>query len=244
MISPYYSRRCPLLHTRPLLCQVPGRRGRLASSPFIPGRRSTPGDQALLRLGVVLLAVDAAALAVLRALDAVLLARAHVPVGAGARFPVRVARLAALELRGLAGGQAPRLQPLLDALLLVDIALHVRLHALRRGGVRVAGLRVVLLAVDVAAHLVLLAGEALLFRGRELAVLHGARLVALDARFLALEAGGLLGIELAGLQALLDSLLLVDVALHRARLRECARGKRQAESRSEDSGLHCSFPFV
>src|SRR5262245_66191753 len=214
MISPAYSRRCPLLHTR------------------------------LLRLAVVLLAVDAPALVVLRALDAVLLARAHVPIGAGAPFHARVARLAALELRGLAGGQAPRLQALLDALLLVDVALHVRLHALRRGGVRIAGLRVVLLAVDVAADLVLLTREARLLRGREPAVLHGARLVAFDPRFLTLEAGGLLGVELAGLQTLLDSLLLVDVALHRAGLRERARGKCQAEGRGEDRGLHCSFPFV
>src|SRR5207253_2326810 len=93
--------------------------------------------------------------------------------------------------------------------------------------------RVVLLAVDVAAHAVLLAREAGLLRGRELAVLHGARLVALDARFLALEARRFARGELAGLQALLDALLLVDVALDRAGLRA-----RRAPTRWRPPGSH------
>src|SRR3954470_19196046 len=154
---------------------------------------------ALLRLGVVLLAMDAAALAVLGLLDAPLLTSVDLSVGARARFLAVDARLAALQLRCLARGEAARLHALLDPLLLVDIALDIGLHALRRGGVRVAGLRVVLLAVDVAAHAVLLARKARFLRGAELAVLHRPRLVALDACLLALKACRFARIELAGL---------------------------------------------
>src|SRR2546421_4940972 len=193
----------------------------------------------LLRLRVVLLFVDAAALAVLGLLDAALLARADLAVGAGARFLAVDARFAALEARGFAVGEAARLHALLDALLLIDVALDVGLHALRRGRVRVAGLRIVLLAVDVAAHAVLLARKAHLLGGRELAVLHGARLVALDARFLALEATRFARGELPGLQALLDALLLVDVALDRAGLRE-RRGAERETDRGGDGGV-CKF---
>src|SRR6266850_821899 len=172
----------------------------------------------LLRLRVVLLAVDLAALAVLALLDAPLLARADVAVGAGARFEPAVARLAALELRRLAGGEAAGLHALLDAALLVDVALHVGLHALRRGRARIAGLRVVLLAVDVAADLVLLARQAGLLRRAKGAVAQRPGLIALDLRFLALEARGFAGGELARFEALLDALLLVDVALDGAGL--------------------------
>jgi hypothetical protein len=97
--------------------------------------------------------------------------------------------------------------------LLVDIALHVRLHPLRRGGIRIAGLGIVLFPVDVAADAVLLAREARLFGRGELAVTQGPRLLTLHGRLLALEARGFTGGELAGLQALLDALLLIDVTL-------------------------------
>src|ERR1044071_725958 len=114
-------------------------------------------------------------------------------------FPSAPARASLRESRACPPSSfaVSRVVRLPDALLLVDIALHVRLHALRRRRVGIAGLRVVLLAVNVAAHIVLLAREALLLCGRELAVLHGALLVALDAGLFALEAGGLLGVELA-----------------------------------------------
>src|SRR5258708_12627310 len=138
----------------------------------------------LLRLRVVLLAVDLAALAVLVSLNAPLLGSADLAVGAGAGFEPRVARLAALEPGRFAGGEAARLHALLDAALLVGVALHVGLHALRRRRVRVAFLRVVLLAVDVAAHFVLLARKAPLLGGRELAVLPGAPLIAPHTPFL------------------------------------------------------------
>src|SRR2546421_3109421 len=132
-------------------------------------------------LVVVLLAMDAAALLVLVFLDAPLLLRAHVAVGAGASLRRAVARLAALEARRLAVGEFARAHALLDAPLLVHVALYISLHALRGGGIRIAGLRIVLLAVDVAAHLVLLARKTGFLRRRELPVLEGARLVALDS---------------------------------------------------------------
>src|SRR2546422_387998 len=61
--------------------------------------RMPPRAQAGLRLllGVVLLAVDAPALAVFLALETSLLVRPDVPVCAGARLRCIVARLAALE---------------------------------------------------------------------------------------------------------------------------------------------------
>src|SRR5437870_6713687 len=186
--------------------------------------------------------MDAAAFLVLVLLDAALLALADMPVGAGAGLEPRVARLAALEAPGFARIDAARLHALLDAALLVDVALDVGLHALRGRRVRVAGLRVVLLAVDVAAHAVLLAREARFLRGAELAVLHRARLVALDARFLALELRGFARGELARLQALLDAVLLIDVALDGAGLRERGAAKGEAE-RGGDGGV-CKFHEV
>src|SRR4051812_14294817 len=172
--------------------------------------------------------MDAVALSVFVSLDARLFVRADLAVGAGARLEMRIARLAALEASRLARGDAARLHALLDALL-VDIALHVRLHALRGRGIRVAGLRVMLLAVDVAAHLVLLARESRFLGRRKLAVLHRARLVALHARLFLLEPRRFARIEAAGLQALLDSLLLVDVALHGPGLSEGGAAERKAE---------------
>src|SRR5919201_4307325 len=193
----------------------------------------------LLRLRVVLLAVDAAALAVFGALDAPLLARPDLAVGARPRFLAIDARFAALEARRFAVGEAARLHALLDPLLLVDVALDVSLHALRRGRVRIAGLRVVLLAVDIAAHAVLLAREARLLRRRELAVLQRARLIALNARFLALELRRLARGELTRLQSLLDPLLLVDVALDGAGLRESRAAERKPEGGG--NGAVCKF---
>src|SRR3954462_1889796 len=128
--------------------------------------------------------MDARALAVFAVLDVTLLFLVHLAVGAGARLEMGIVRLAALQTSGLVVGNAARLHALLDAGLLVDVALHVGLHALRRGGIGIAGLRVVLLAVDVVTHAVLLARKARLLGGRQLAVLHGTRLVALHARFL------------------------------------------------------------
>jgi hypothetical protein len=95
---------------------------------------------------------------------------------------------------------------------------------------------VVLLPINAAAGLVLLGLDHVLLAARDLAVLERVRLGALDHGLLALEARRLLGVELAGLQALLDALLLVHVALRvglGARRvvgeRERARGGEQGE---------------
>src|SRR4051812_46212344 len=186
--------------------------------------------------------MDAAAFPVLGVLHAPLLVRVDVPVGAGVRFLLADARLAVLEAAGFAGGEAARLHALLDTGLLLDVALHIGLHALRGRGVRVAGLRVVLLAVDVAAHLVLLARKARLFLRGKFAVLHGPRLVALDARFLVLEPRRFTGVELAGLEPLLDALLLVDIALYRPCLRECRAAKTQGNGRGDHAV--CKFHLI
>src|SRR6516162_5961695 len=58
----------------------------------------------------------------------------------------------------------PDSDTLLDARLLVDVALHFGLHALRRRGIRIVRLRIVLLTVDISAHLVLRSLEPRLFR--------------------------------------------------------------------------------
>src|SRR5262249_6516340 len=112
----------------------------------------------------------------------------------------------------------------LDALLLVGVALDIGLHSLRRRRVRVARLSVVLLAGDIPAGAVLLAREPRFFRGRKRSVLHRARLVALDLRLLALELRSFSCGELARFEALLDPVLLVDVALHRSLLRQSCPG--------------------
>src|SRR5206468_11072671 len=126
-------------------------------------------------LRVVLLAVDALALPVLRLLDAPLLIRSDVPVGSRARLGPVDARLTALELRGLAVGELPGLDALLDALLLVHVALNVGLHPLRRGRVGIAFGGVVFKPVDLAAFLVLRALDARFLRRAERAVFRGVR---------------------------------------------------------------------
>src|SRR5262249_19615107 len=123
-----------------------------------------------------------------------------------------------------------------DALLLVCIALHVRLQALRRGGVWIAGRGVVLVVVDVAADLVLLAVDASFFLRRERAAfLQVVRLLTIDVLFLPFELAGFARTELARLQALLDAVLLVRVALRLDRgtlllgLRRAGKCQRQRQ---------------
>src|SRR5690242_5606434 len=143
-----------------------------------------------------------------------LLLRADVTVGRGIGFIAIDPRLAALEVAGLPVGQAPRIDAVGDALLLVGVALHVGLQAPRRGRVRIAGRAVVLVAIDVVADMVLLAVDLrLLLRRQRAAALQIVRLLPVDVLLLALERAGLLGRQLAGLKTLLDAILLVRVAL-------------------------------
>src|SRR6266581_7084976 len=172
------------------------------------------GLRASARLRVVLFALDATALLVLRLLDSSLLVRPHAAVGPCARFRAVDTRLTALELRGLAVGELPRLDALLDALLLVHVALNVGLHALRGGRIGIAFGGVVLEPVDLAAFLVLRALDARFLGRAERAVFGGVRFHAFDARFALLELRRFAGVERSAFQPLFDAALLVHVALH------------------------------
>jgi hypothetical protein len=70
----------------------------------------------------VLLSEDAAALDVLRGLDAHLFRARHDAVGLGARLDVLDVVLALLEPQGLASGELTGLDALVDALLLTELA--------------------------------------------------------------------------------------------------------------------------
>jgi hypothetical protein len=156
--------------------------------------------------------VDVRALPVFGRLDAGLLHRPDMAVRAGAGFFGGDVRLAALELRHFGVLELTGLHALFDARLLIHVALHVGLHPLRRCGIRIADLRVVLLTVDVGADRVLRFREARLLGRRHRAVLERILLHRFHSLFLVLELRGLVCGQLAALQAPLDALLLVDVA--------------------------------
>src|ERR1700733_12219974 len=105
------------------------------------------------RVGVVLLAPDAAAPAVFAGLDALLFAGADAAVAGCAGFEAGVTCFAAFRSCFFVGRHRAGFHALVDALLLVGVALDVLLHALARLAVGVAGLRVVLLVIDRGAFL-------------------------------------------------------------------------------------------
>src|SRR5262249_38151104 len=90
-----------------------------------------PRNLVLTILGVVLLVVHAVALVVLLALDLALLDGTDVSVGCGIRLGTRDVRLTAFEMPGFLVGQRAVVDAVGDALLLIRIALHVGLQALR-----------------------------------------------------------------------------------------------------------------
>src|SRR5437868_5824524 len=96
------------------------------------------------------------------ALDPALLAGADMAIATGMKFPAIHFCLALLEFRHFAIVEraAPDASP--DTLLLVDIAPHVSLHAPAGGGIGIAGLRIMLFSVNIAAGLVLHALDAAL----------------------------------------------------------------------------------
>src|SRR5882762_4742586 len=108
-----------------------------------------------LGLRVVLLPVDAPALHVLAVLDMRLLASADVAIAARTRFGPIHMRLTRFQPARFAVRQLTRCHALLDALFLIDVALDIGLHTLRRSRIRIAGLRVMFFARDIAACLVL-----------------------------------------------------------------------------------------
>jgi len=103
-------------------------------------------------------------------------------------------RLAAFEFADLAVGELAGLHALLDALLLIDVALHVGLHALR--GRRVGIAFAALLSSRLMSRLSWFCARCMrAFSRAELPVLHGVRLHAVDPRLPALELRAFAGIE-------------------------------------------------
>ena len=109
--------------------------------------------------------MDARALAVVGARDAALFAGTHMAVGTGVGFARVHVRLAAFQARRFMVGEAAVANAVVDALLLVDVALRVGLGALRRRRQRVAVDAVGLGLVGVPAGLVLRGGQLRLLRG-------------------------------------------------------------------------------
>ena len=106
-------------------------------------------------LPVVLLPINLSAMTIFGHLNISLLAAADLPIGPGACLHLVGARLPLFQATCFAWRQLPGLDALFDALLLVDVALNVTLHALRGSRVRVAALGIVLFSIDVLTDLVL-----------------------------------------------------------------------------------------
>ena len=164
-------------------------------------------------LTIMLLAPDRLALAILGLLDAALLESANVAVCSGTALHAVDGGFAMFHPPGLARRQFAAANALRDALLLVDVARDVCLHALRGGGVRVSPLHVVLLPIDVATQAILRLIDVAGFVLRDAAIAQRPGFHVLDAGLTLFESGGFAGAQLPALQALLDALLLVDVAL-------------------------------
>jgi hypothetical protein len=80
---------------------------------------------------VVFLVIDACALVMLGPLQALLLKAPDMAIAACVGFHAVGVRLSAFEAAGFALRQRTAVEALLDALLLIDVALHVGLHPLR-----------------------------------------------------------------------------------------------------------------
>lgn len=76
-------------------------------------------------------------------LDARLLSGTDVTIGSNSGLFTIDARLAPLKVCSFFIGERAGLDTLLNAVLLIDVALHIRLHALGRGRIRVAAHSVV-----------------------------------------------------------------------------------------------------
>ena len=159
-----------------------------------------------------LVAMDTLALVVLAALDARLLVGADVAIRSRGSFLAVDVRLAALEASDFLVRQGLVLDALLDALLLIDVALHVGLHALRRCRQRIAVDAVRAGGLDVAAGLVLSHVELRALGRAELAVLQVLRLQTIDGCFVLLQQRGFAGRDAAVLQAALDARLLMCIS--------------------------------
>src|SRR6185437_12390406 len=198
-------------------------------------------------LAIVFLPIDAAAVAIVGALDAAGLAQ-----GVRARFHVVHMRFAALQVAHFAIGERTVGDAVVDALLLVDVALHVGLRKVGFQRIGIAGLRIMLLVVDRGAFVVLLALDLRLFRSRQRPVGEIALFGAIDARFALFKLAGFARGELTRLQSLLDALLLIHVALgfrtRALRLRHSRETQAQRDRTGEQKttrmkALHDVLPF-
>lgn len=165
-------------------------------------------------LPIMPLTENTARLAILGMLDSSLFAFADKAVAAGARFATVHMRLTAFQAGYFTVGQGTILDARFNSFLLIDITLNIGLHAPARDGIRISGLGVMLFSVDVAAYLVLHVADTALLSIGQFAVFQRIRFSLADAGLFTLQLGCFARGQLAGLQALLDTLLLINVALH------------------------------
>jgi hypothetical protein len=179
----------------------------------------------------VLIAEYSAALPIFRPLDAALFIRSDMAVGAGSALFASDMSLASLHTCGFFGTLGSRPNAMLDTRLLIHISLYARLHAPRRCGIGITDLRIVLLAVNIAAHPILRGGQARALGGRHFAIFQRPALHVIDYRLLPLQARRLTCIQRSGLETVCDSRLLVHIALHRTSAIGC---ERRASGKSAD----------
>jgi hypothetical protein len=119
---------------------------------------------------VMLVAEDMLALHIFPMLDAGLLAYIHIPVRSCPGFCAIYTGLAPFEPRRLLIGQLTGLDALLNPVLLIDISLHIALHALGESRIGIAGNIVVLQPIDRAGLLILCMLNAGRFCRRQIAI--------------------------------------------------------------------------
>ncbi len=139
--------------------------------------------------------VNLATLTVFPILNPGLFNCANPAVRAGTSLRAGDLSLTALQSGDFPIAQLAGLNALFNALLLVDIALNIRLHPLRGGGIRIARLSVVFFASNITTDAVLCVVDSSRFGGREIAVSQCPGLQAIDLRLFALKPGGFASVE-------------------------------------------------
>lgn len=162
---------------------------------------------------VMALVMHVMILPVFAVLDGALLGSADLSVTCRMRFGMTVVSLTAFEGADFAIAELTLSDAVGDALLLFGVALHVVIEALRRCAVRVTVHGIALGVCDVAAELILALREPCLLGGTELAVAEVMMFEFVDRGRLVFEMGGFPRRQAAGLQALIDALLLLRIAL-------------------------------
>ena len=143
-------------------CPIEGQR--------VVGNGQTLGREKSALATVMLVAEDMPALHILPMLDAGLLACIHVAICSRPCFRPIHTGLAPFQLRRFPIGEPAGLNALLNPILLIDIPLHVALHALRGSRVGITGDIVVLRPIDRAGLLILRALNTSRFPRRQIAI--------------------------------------------------------------------------